>query len=129
MLDRAYEIQGQLVRWRRDLHMHPELGFQESRTSALVADVLRSCGYRVRTGVGRTGVVGERGQGRPILALRADMDALPLQEANEVPYASQVPGVMHGCGHDAHTAIALGVATLLSNEVFPGTIRLLFQPA
>jgi amidohydrolase len=129
VLERAYEIQGQLVRWRRDLHMHPELGFQEIRTSALVADVLRSCGYRVRTGVGRTGVVGDCGHDEPILAIRADMDALPLQEANEVPYASQVPGVMHGCGHDAHTAIALGVATLLSDEVFPGTVRFLFQPA
>jgi amidohydrolase len=129
VLERAYEIQEQLVRWRRDLHRYPELGFQETRTSALVADVLRSCGYRVRTGVGRTGVVGEHGQGQPVLAIRADMDALPLQEANEVPYASQIPGVMHGCGHDAHTAIALGVATLLSDEVFPGTIRFLFQPA
>ena len=74
-------------------------------------------------------MVGERGHGQPILAIRADMDALPLLEANEVPYASQNPGVMHACGHDAHTAIALGVATLLSQESFPGTIRFLFQPA
>jgi amidohydrolase len=129
MLDRARDLEAQLVQWRRDLHMHPELGFQEIRTSALVAEVLRSGGYRVQTGVGRTGVVAERGQGQPILAIRADMDALPIQEANDVAYASQSPGVMHGCGHDAHTAIALGVATLLSGEVFPGTIRFLFQPA
>jgi len=93
--------------------------------------VLESLGYRVRTGVGRTGVVAERGQGHPIVAIRADMDALPIQEANDVPYASQVPGVMHACGHDAHTAIGLGVATLLAQETFPssGTVRFLFQPA
>jgi amidohydrolase len=109
--------------------MHPELGFEETRTAALVAEVLESLGYRVQTGVGRTGVVGERGQGHPIVAIRADMDALPLQETNEAPYASQVPGVMHACGHDAHTAIALGVATLLAQETFPGTIRFLFQPS
>jgi amidohydrolase len=74
-------------------------------------------------------VVADLGQGRPIVAIRADMDALPLQEANDVPYASQVPGVMHACGHDAHTAIAMGVATLLARETFPGTVRFLFQPA
>ena len=129
MLERALRIQSQLVQWRREFHRHPELGFQESRTAALVAEVLRSQGYRVRTGVGRTGVIGERGEGRPVVAIRADMDALPLQEANDVPYASSVPGVMHACGHDGHTAIALGVATLLAQESFPGTVRLLFQPA
>lgn len=129
MLERAKEINEQLVRWRREIHMHPELGFEETNTAVLVAQVLRSLGYRVRTGVGRTGVVGERGEGHPIVAVRADMDALPIQEANDVPYASQVAGVMHACGHDAHTAIALGVATLLAGEGFPGTIRFLFQPA
>jgi amidohydrolase len=129
MLERAREIKDQLIAWRRDLHMHPELGFQETRTAARVAEVLKSLGYRVRTGVGRTGVVGERGQASPTVAIRADMDALPIQEANAVPYASQVPGVMHACGHDAHTAIALGVATLLAEEEFPGTVRFLFQPA
>jgi amidohydrolase len=129
MLERARGIKDQLVSWRREIHMHPELGFQETRTAAFVADVLESLGYRVRTGVGRTGVVGERGNGSPIVAIRADMDALPIQEENAVGYASQVPGVMHACGHDAHTAIALGVATLLAQETFPGTVRLLFQPA
>ena len=109
--------------------MHPELGFQETHTAARVAAVLESLNYRVRTGVGRTGVVAERGAGHPVVAIRADMDALPLQEANDVPYASQVPGVMHACGHDAHTAIGLGVATLLAQETFPGTVRFLFQPA
>ena len=129
MLERARGIKDQLIRWRREIHMHPELGFQETRTAAFVADVLESLGYRVRTGVGGTGVVGERGNGSPIVAIRADMDALPIQEENAVGYASQVPGVMHACGHDAHTAILLGVATLLAQETFPGTVRLLFQPA
>jgi amidohydrolase len=129
MLDRARKIQDQLVHWRRDIHMHPELGFQETRTAALVSEVLNSLGYRIRTRVGRTGVVGERGEDKPVVAIRADMDALPIQEANDVEYTSQVPGVMHACGHDAHTAIALGVATLLAEEEFPGTVRFLFQPA
>lgn len=109
--------------------MHPELGFQEFRSSSLVAETLGGVGYRVRTQVGRTGVIGERGDGDPIVAIRADMDALPLQESNQVPYVSQNPGVMHACGHDAHTAIALGVATLLADEDLAGTIRFLFQPA
>lgn len=125
----ATEIEEQLVAWRREFHTHPELGFQETRTSARVVEVLEPLGYRVRTGVGHTGVVAELGQGHPVVAIRADMDALPIQEANDVPYASQVPGVMHACGHDAHTAIALGVATLLVEGRFPGTVRFLFQPA
>ncbi|MFC2029715.1 M20 family metallopeptidase [Chloroflexota bacterium] len=129
MLERAHHLTDQLVRWRRDIHMHPELGFQEIRTAALVAEVLDSLGYRVRTGVGRTGVLGDLGEGPPTVAIRADMDALPLPEANDLPYSSQLPGVMHACGHDAHAAIALGVATLLSRESFPGTVRLLFQPS
>ena len=129
MLEQAMSIERDLVAWRRDFHTFPELGFRETRTAARVAEVLDSLGYRVRTGVARTGVVGERGQGRPVVAVRADMDALPIQEANQVPYASQVPGVMHACGHDAHTAIVLGVATLLTREEWPGTLRLLFQPA
>ena len=129
MLQQAHKIKEQLTTWRREFHAHPELGFQETRTAARVAEVLTPLGYRVRTGVGRTGVVAERGEGHPIVAIRADMDALPVQEANDVPYASQVPGVMHGCGHDAHVAIGLGVATLLAQETFPGTVRFLFQPA
>lgn len=129
MLEQAQRIKEQLVHWRRDIHAHPELGFHETRTAALVAEVLSGLGYRVRTGVGRTGVVGERGQGSPIVAIRADMDALPIQEANDAPYASQATGVMHACGHDAHTAIGLGVATLLAEASFPGTVRFLFQPA
>jgi amidohydrolase len=129
MLERARKLEKQLIDWRRDFHMHPELGFSETRTAAKVAEVLTPLGYRVRTGVGRTGVVADRGEGKPIVGVRADMDALPIQETNDVPYASQVPGVMHACGHDAHTAMGLGVATLFSQETFPGTIRFLFQPA
>ena len=129
MLNKAQAIQTDLITWRRDFHMHPELGFQELRTSKRVAEMVEQLGCRVRGGVGRTGVVAELGQGKPIIALRADMDALPLQEANQVPYASQNPGVMHACGHDCHTAMLLGVATMLAKEEFPGTVRFLFQPS
>jgi amidohydrolase len=129
MLDKAEQIATQLTEWRRDFHMHPELGFQETRTARRVAQELESMGWRVRTGVGRTGVVADLGQGKPVVAIRADMDALPIQEANDAPYVSQNPGLMHACGHDAHTAIALGVAKLLASESFPGTVRLLFQPS
>jgi amidohydrolase len=129
MLNKAKHIAPQLTEWRRDFHIHPELGFQETRTSARVAQELESMGWRVRTKVGRTGVVADLGQGKPMVAIRADMDALPIQEANDTPYVSQDPGVMHACGHDAHTAIALGVAKLIASESFPGTVRLLFQPS
>jgi len=130
ILKRANELHDKLVDYRHDFHMHPEVGFNELRTSAKVAEVLTSLGCRVRRNVGKTGVVAELGQGSPIVAIRADMDALPLQEENKTAYASQNPGVMHACGHDAHTAILLGVAELLSNEgQLPGTVRFLFQPA
>jgi amidohydrolase len=129
MLKHAEDIAEQLIAWRRDFHAHPELGFQETRTATCAAEVLESLGYRVRTGVGRTGVVAERGDGHPVVAIRADMDALPIQEANDVPYVSQISGVMHACGHDAHMAIALGVTTLLAEEEFSGTVRFLFQPS
>jgi amidohydrolase len=130
MLNEAKELQAKLTDYRHDFHMHPELGFKEFRTSARVAEVLRSLGLRVREKVGKTGVVGEIGQGLPIVAIRADMDALPLKEDNQTDYVSQYPGVMHACGHDAHTAILLGVAEILSKEQnLPGTVRLLFQPA
>jgi amidohydrolase len=133
VLDRAQAIQDQLVKWRRAIHQHPEIGFTETRTAALVADELRRLDLRVETGVGKTGVVGHLGSGSPVVGLRADMDALPLQEANAVAYASCVPGVMHACGHDAHTAMLLGVATLLSQlnreSPLPGEVRFLFQPS
>ena len=128
-LEKAKAIQPKMVAWRRDFHMHPELGFTETRTAAKVAEVLQSLGCRVRTGVGKTGVIGELGQGKPIIGIRADMDALPIQEENDQPYKSTVNGVMHACGHDAHTAILLGAATLLSQEEFPGTVRFFFQPS
>jgi amidohydrolase len=109
--------------------MHPELGFNEVRTSAKVAEVMEQFGYRIRRGVGRTGIVADIGKGKPVIAIRADMDALPLQETNQVPYVSQNPGVMHACGHDSHMAMALGAAALLLREKFPGTVRFLFQPS
>ncbi len=129
MLDGAKQLAEQLVHWRRDIHQHPELGFRELRTAQLVAEVLEPLGYAVRRQVGKTGVVGERGTGRPIVAIRADMDALPVVEESGAPYASRTPGVMHACGHDAHTAMALGAATLLAGRSLPGTVRFLFQPA
>lgn len=129
MLKKSQEMANQLVEWRRDFHRHPEGGFREVRTSQIVAQTLQELGYRVRSGVGRTGVVADLGQGHPLVAVRADMDALPIQEANEVPYASENPGWMHACGHDSHTAMALGVARLLAGEDLPGTVRFLFQPS
>jgi amidohydrolase len=129
LLDKAQAIHGDIIAWRRDFHMHPELGFHEVHTSKRVADIAEELGCRVRRGVGRTGVVAELGEGKPIIAFRADMDALPLQEANQVPYASQNPGLMHACGHDSHTAMLLGTAKLLAKEVFSGTVRFLFQPS
>jgi len=130
LLEYAHSIEDQLIGWRRDIHQHPELGFEEVRTSALVAETLRGMGITVRTNVGKTGVIGSLGSGQPVIAIRADMDALPIQEANDVPYASTTPGLMHACGHDAHTAILLGVARLLSDlpDRPPGEIRFLFQP-
>lgn len=134
MLDKAKALTEELIRLRRDLHQHPELGFQEHRTAALVADTLTEIGIDVQTGVGRTGVVGRLGSGDgPTIAIRADMDALPILEKNDVPYRSQEDGVMHACGHDAHTAILLGVAHLLKQSLaedeWHGNVRLLFQPS
>jgi amidohydrolase len=129
MLSRARAIEGQLVAWRRDFHAHPELGFAENRSAAVIARSLGDLGYRVQTGVARTGVIAELGQGEPVVALRADMDALPIQEESGASYTSQVAGVMHACGHDAHMAIALGAAALLQREPFAGRLRFLFQPA
>jgi len=130
MLNQAMMLQEKLQCYRHDFHKYPELGFHEIRTSAKVAEVLTSLGCRIRQNVGKTGVIGELGQGLPIVAIRADMDALPLQEENQMDYSSENPGIMHACGHDAHTAILLGVAELLSQEAnLPGTVRFLFQPA
>ena len=129
----ANALQEQLVKWRRDLHMHPELGFQEERTAGLVAQTLTRLGYRVYTGIAKTGVIAVLQGARPgpTVMLRFDMDALPIQEENTVDYASQSPGVMHACGHDAHVAIGLGTATLLQRhrDEWPGSVKLVFQPA
>jgi amidohydrolase len=128
----AQVLRDQLVAWRRDFHRHPELGFQEFRTSGIVAKYLSSLGMEVQTGIGQTGVVGllEGSQPGPIVMLRFDMDALPIQELNQTDYVSQTPNVMHACGHDAHTAIGLGIAQLLARhrEELAGTIKFVFQP-
>lgn len=129
MLAKAYQIEDQMREWRRDIHRHAELGFNEHRTANTVVAALISFGCRVQLGVGRTGVIGELGSGLPVIAIRADMDALPIDEANLVPYASENPGVMHACGHDAHVAMVLGAARLLSLEPLVGTVRFIFQPA
>lgn len=122
-----------LVELRRDIHRHPELSNREERTGRLVAERLRALGLEVRHPVARTGVVGILKGGRPgpALALRADLDALPIQERNDVPYKSDVPGVKHACGHDAHTTIVLGTAEVLAKlkERLPGTVVFVFQPA
>jgi amidohydrolase len=129
MLNKAKKLQSEMVAWRRDIHMHPELGFEEKRTSALIAETMGDLGYRGSTGVGKTGVVADLGEGKPIVAIRADMDALPILEGNDVPYKSINDGVMHACGHDAHVAMAMGTAKILAKEEFPGTLRFLFQPS
>jgi len=139
---RAQALEDRLITWRRDIHAHPELSNREFRTSALVAAHLKELGFdEVRTGIAHTGVVGVLKGGRPgpIVALRADMDALPVAERVDLPFASKVKstyngrevGVMHACGHDAHTAILMAVAEVLSGlrETLPGTVVFIFQPA
>jgi amidohydrolase len=128
LLEEARVLQDRLVGLRRRIHQHPELGFQEVETSRLVAQTLASTGLGVQTAVAKTGVVGHLGRNGPIVALRADMDALPISEANKLAYTSRVSGVMHACGHDAHTAMLLGAAMLLSKRNVPGRVRFLFQP-
>lgn len=128
MLKQAHAISEELIEWRRDFHMHPEIGFELHRTSKIVADELEKMGYRVKRGVGKTGVVADIGEGGKMIAIRADMDALPILEQNDHDYVSKNPGAMHACGHDSHTAMALGAALLLSKEKLPGRVRFLFQP-
>lgn len=128
------EMEPQMVTWRRHLHQYPELSFQEEKTPAMIADILRELQFdEVRTGVGGRGVVGVLHGGKPgaTVALRADFDALPIQDEKEVAYKSKVPGVMHACGHDAHTSGLLGLATVLARhrDEIPGTITFLFQHA
>jgi amidohydrolase len=121
-----------LTVWRRDFHAHPELAFQEERTAALVAERLESFGVEVHRGIAKTGVVGRLsvGTGNRAIALRADMDALPMEEDNDFAHASETPGLMHGCGHDGHTTMLLGAAKYLAEtKQFDGTVYFVFQPA
>ncbi|MCL7454941.1 MAG: amidohydrolase, partial [Anaerolineae bacterium] len=129
-LSRARAMQDWLSAHRRAFHMYPELGFQELRTAERVADALRAMDLQVQTGVGNTGVVARLGEGPPAVGLRAEMDALEVREVNNVPYASQRPGLMHACGHDGHMAMLLGAAELLRTmKGRPrGEVRFLFQP-
>ncbi|MCP4536875.1 MAG: amidohydrolase [Chloroflexi bacterium] len=128
----AQALREQLVAWRRDFHMHPELGLEEHRSAAIIAEKLRELGYQVQTGVAQTGVVAllKGKQPGPVVMARVDMDALPITEENETEYVSQNPGLMHACGHDAHMAIGLGVATLMAQrqDQMTGTLKLIFQP-
>lgn len=138
---RARAIEDKLIAWRRDIHQHPELGNQETRTSKLVADHLRALGMDVKTGVAGTGVVAvlKGGKPGPVVALRADMDALPVKEQVDVPFASKAKGtylgkevdVMHACGHDTHTAILMATAEVLAGmkDQLPGSVKFIFQPA
>ncbi|HJY87317.1 MAG TPA: M20 family metallopeptidase [Candidatus Acidoferrales bacterium] len=128
-LRRARALQPKLVKLRRQIHAHPELSFKERDTARLITNTLFELGYEVRLGVGGTGVIGEIGEGRTIV-VRADMDALPINEANDCAYASRNEGVMHACGHDVHVTCALGAAMLIA-ETAPknGRVRFLFQPA
>ena len=122
----------ELTRWRRDIHAHPELGFEESRTAAIVAEKLRQFGCEVHTGIGRTGVVGvlRAGNGSRTIGLRADMDALPIHEANNFEHRSTHAGKMHACGHDGHTTMLLAAARYLGEtRRFDGTVHFIFQPA
>ncbi|HVC72253.1 MAG TPA: amidohydrolase [Mycobacteriales bacterium] len=119
-----------MIAIRRDLHAHPELAFAEKRTSDLIAERLRMLGLAPTVLPGGTGVICDIGEGERVVALRADIDALPLQDAKDVPYASSVPGVCHACGHDAHTTIVLGAAlALASGPARHGRVRVIFQPA
>jgi amidohydrolase len=151
LLKHARALGDRLIAIRRTLHAHPEFGFQEHQTAALIAREMTALGARVRTGVGKTGVVAELGHGSPVIAVRVDMDALPIQEATGLPFASKVPGMMHACGHDAHVTCGLGAAMLLAERLggggggggvggagggargggdrIEGTVRLLFQPS
>jgi amidohydrolase len=138
---RVTAVMPKVIAWRRDIHQHPELSNREVRTSKLVADHLRSLGLEVTTGIAKTGVVGILRGGRPgpVVALRADMDGLPVTEMVDLPFKStekstyngETVGVMHACGHDAHTAMLMGVAELLTGmkQQLPGTIKFIFQPA
>lgn len=131
-MDEAGDLLPSLVALRRDLHAHPELGFAEHRTASRVAEILRGAGIEVHEGIGGTGVVGilRAGNGKRTLGLRADMDALAIEERTGLAWQSRTPGCFHGCGHDGHTAMLVGAAQVLAREPgFSGTLHLIFQPA
>ncbi|MEJ2569703.1 MAG: amidohydrolase [Anaerolineales bacterium] len=129
----ARSLKNDTVARRRDLHRHPELGFEEKRTAKIVAAVMNELDLQVRTEVAQTGVIAllEGSRSGPVVLMRFDMDALPIQEANDVPYASTVPGVMHACGHDGHTAVGITVARMLAErrDQLAGKVKFVFQPA
>ena len=136
IVNRLSDLHAEIAAWRQDLHAHPELQYDVHRTAATVAEKLKSFGCdEVVTGIGRTGVVGvvrggKSGTRRKVIGLRADMDGLPIEEATDVPYKSRIPGKMHACGHDGHTAMLLGAAKYLAEtRNFAGTAVLIFQPA
>src|SRR5437867_2780099 len=137
IINRIADLQPDIMAWRRDLHAHPELLYDVHWTSAFVAERLRAFGCdEVATGLGRTGVVGVIKGRKPaagadvkVIGLRADMDALPIEEATNLPYASKAPGKMHACGHDGHTSMVLGAAKYLcETRNFDGTAVVIFQP-
>ncbi|MFM7887847.1 MAG: M20 family metallopeptidase, partial [Pseudanabaena sp.] len=129
------ELQPSIIQWRRDFHRFPELGFKEKRTSTAITEKLTAWGIPHQTGIAQTGIVatitGKKRGTHKVLAIRADMDALPIQEENIVSYRSQIDNMMHACGHDGHTAIALGTAKYLweHRDDFSGTVKIIFQPA
>lgn len=133
ILDKAFNLREETIARRRDFHQNPELAFNEVRTAQIVAQELRDLGLEVTTGIAKTGVIGllHGTAEAPVLGLRFDMDALPIQEETGAPYASLVPGKMHACGHDCHTAVGLSVAKLLAahKDELQGTIKFIFQPA
>ena len=120
-----------LINWRRELHQHPELSLQESATTARIHAWLHAADVEILPFDLKTGLVAEIGQGEDVIALRADIDALPIEESADVPFRSLTPGVMHACGHDVHTSVMLGAALLLKQQEthLPGRVRILFQPA
>lgn len=132
LIDEIVSFSEDMKRWRRDIHAHPEMAFEEHRTAKIVAEKLRSFGLEVHEGLAGTGVVGtlKKGRGNRAIGLRADLDALPILESNLFDYKSTKPGIMHACGHDGHTCMLLGAAKYLAEYgQFEGTIRFIFQPA
>jgi len=130
MLEQAQSIKDYIIEIRRLVHQQPELGYQEVNTAKLVAKQLKALDLSYQTGIAKTGVIAEISKGNgPTVLIRADMDALPIHEETGLSFESKIPGVMHACGHDTHTAMLLGAAKLLTQASFKGTLRFLFQPS